>query len=105
MNPVEFANLAPFLRITPVTVIGETIVDHNKAISIDVSKQAIERTNLKAKFGIKQLTLDVVGEVGSVYKLTLDIDVYDLSILEKTSDDLSLYELTKLNKIVKVEFG
>lgn len=105
LSTLDLSGLVPFIRLTPVTVIDSTIVDHAKAVYIDFSSQQQHRNNLRAKYGLKQLQLDVLGDAGSIYRIELEFDIYDLSVLETSDTDVSLAELARLNSIIKVEFG
>lgn len=105
MSTIELSQLIPFIRITPIIVVGTNIVEEKD--SIDFSTQQIYTENLKGKYALKGMNLRTAGEpAGVMFTIDMDIDVFDLSLLEHSDRNLdNISYLLSLNNYIKIEFG
>lgn len=94
-------SLAPFIRITPIEIYGNYIknISTSKPINFNISQ--INSQNFKGDFALKQLTTELYSEAASLFKINIDIDIFDYSILE--SSEIS--SLFRLGTNAKIEFG
>jgi hypothetical protein len=101
----ELSQLTPFIRITPLLVLGSDIKAHKTTVLLDLyQSQTADKETYKGKYALTSADVEVYGEAGTKFKVTLDIDIFDHRALDPASNS-GLDYLTGLGNMIKFEFG
>lgn len=95
------SSLAPFIRITPIKTFGSNIIDANTTKPLNFNLSQLLTPNLKGNYALKNMDVELYGDIGSLFRINLNIDIFDSNLLEN-SDISSLF---KLGTNAKIEFG
>lgn len=104
MSTLDASALSPFIRITPLIMIGSDIIAHKKSALLDMYSSQMKTKNYTGGYALKSMNFDIHDSLGATFDIKLEFNIFDLGVFEKSAES-GLYFLSNLNSRLKLEFG